>query len=206
MRTFFSALAFCGALSCAAQSTRSPLDFKTAVGFNPTVLAATDMTAMISAEQNAGGQLAIVLDAGYVFGSYYFQDMAPRRTRGFALRPGVKWYAKTGGSYYQFQFAYKQVDYTMHDWLGKACVNGVPSYEQLQDFVYRKKTFSSNVLAGQLFPISNTMLLDLYAGFGVKIKHQQPTEQNACYRNEDFQERRTTATVALGVKFLIALQ
>lgn len=214
MKKYFTLLLTSAALCGTAQSDRSSFGFKTAVSFNPTVLLATDNTAMVGAEYRLKGKLALVLDAGYIFDTRYFRDDVLRRVGGFAFRPGLKLYTKAEKrAYFQFLISYKQVDYKIEDWLGKACVNEIPAYEQLQNFTYRKKTLSFALLAGQLFRISDGVLLELYAGVGVKIKDQQPTEKESCYRNAErgflfstFQEHSVTATVPFGIKILVPVK
>jgi len=211
----FLTLLFCAvAFVCAAQQTQPPFNFKTAFSFNPTVLAATDNTALLGAEYKVRDRLAVLLDAGYIFNSYYFQDATYKGVGGFALRPGVKLYAKKGqDDFFQFQMAYKQVDYKLEDWLGKACVNDIPAYEQYQRFTYRKKTLAFNLLAGQLYRLSNVLLLEVYAGIGLKIKNQQPTADAACYRNTEedvifsqFKENSVTLAAPFGLRLMAAVK
>src|SRR5215218_2788993 len=160
MKPFFSLVLTCMVLCSAAQHIRSPFDFKTALSFNPTVLLATDQTAMLGAEHRLNNRLSLVLDAGYIFHSYYFQDNVPNSTSGFTVRPAVKYYGKRNPhTSFLFQIAYKQVNYKITDWLGKACVAGIPSYEQLQEFTYRKKVLSFNMMAGQLYRLSDRILV-----------------------------------------------
>jgi hypothetical protein len=196
-----------------AQATRDAIQFRQALTFNPTLLAANDNTAMIGAEHRFKDRLFGVLDAGYIFGSYYFRDNILKGTRGFALRPSLKYYNKTGKTYYQFQVSYKQVRYRLLDWLGKSCVDDVPTYEQFQEFPYRKRVLAFNLLAGQLYRITDAVFLELYAGAGVKLTGQKPTEPGSCYRyNEqwielsNFRERHVAANVPLGFKVLVAIR
>lgn len=210
MKTFFTLVLSCIAIWASAQTTPSAFHFNTAVSFNPVVLAATDNTAMPGAEYRLPHRLAVVLDAGYIFASYYFRDGVLKGVSGVALRPGLKWYTKSGKGFLQLQLSYKQVGYKLEDWLGKACVNGVASYEQFQEFTYRKKAFSVNALAGEFFRLSDGVLLELYGGAGVKIKNQGPAERAACYRNTNeigstFREHVVTSNVPLGIKLLVVI-
>jgi len=194
----------------AAQSTPSVFNYKTAVSFNPSVLAGLDYTAMFGAEYRWKEKFAFTLDAGYVFYSDYFRQ-GVKGTSGFSIRPGIKIYPATERQYYfQFSIFYKQVDYKIYDWLGKDCVNQIPTYEQLQDFRYRKKTLSFNILRGRNFRINDYIIVELYAGLGVKIKDQGPTEKFACYRNLEagiinrtFQDHQVTASVPIGIKVVV---
>jgi hypothetical protein len=197
----------------AAQSTPSVFNYKTAVSFNPSVLAGPDYTAMFGAEYRLKERFALTLDVGYVFDSYYFREGSVKGTSGFSIRPGVKLYPRPDKQFYfQFSIFYKHVDYKMYDWLGKDCVNQIPTYEQLQDFRYRKKTLSFNVLRGRNFRISDQVFVELYAGLGIKIKDQGPTEKHACHGNlqtgiinRSFQGNQVTAHVPLGIKLVVAV-
>lgn len=212
MKKMLTLVFTCMALYSAAQLKDSVFHFKKAFSFNPVVLAATDNTAMLGAECRLENNIALVLDAGYIFSSYYIQD-ALKGTSGFTLRPGVKLYNKSEKTFYQFQVWYKQVDYKLVDWLGKGCVAGVPTYEQRQEFAYRKKALSLNVMAGELYHLSDAVLLELYGGVGVKIKAQRPVEKGACYRNSEgtgafsmFREKYSTINAPCGIKILVAIK
>ncbi len=213
MKTIFVLLAACITSCCNAQQKPAPVNFRTAVSFNPTVLAPIDNTIMPGVEHRLQNRFALLLDAGYIVGSGYFSSNVLRGVKGFALRPALKLYSKTGKRhFYQLQISYKQVDYELYDWLGKACVGGIPSYEQLQPFIYRKKTVSFNAMTGYIFRLSDSFLLELYTGLGIKIKDQRPTENRACYRNNErdfiysqFRPHSVAPTFPLGVKLMVPL-
>ena len=213
MKKFLTLALTCFTLYSAAQSRTPVFGFKTALSFNPTVLAATDNTAMIGAEQRLKNRLALVLDAGYVFSTYYMTNDALKGTSGFTFRPGLKLYEKGMHGFFQFQVSYKQVDYKMEDWLGKDCVDNVATYEKFQEFIYRKKTLSFNALAGELFRLSDAVMLELYAGIGMKIKNQRPAEERACYRNTEngiifspFRDHYNTINAPVGIKLMVAIK
>src|SRR6476620_5734057 len=212
MRTFFALLLACISLCGRAQMMHSVFHFNDAITFNPSVLIATDNAAMLGVEHQLSHRLSLALDAGYIFGTYYILNNTLKGTSGFAVRPGLKYYNASGKGFLQFQVAYKQVDYKLEDWLGKDGVNGTPAYEKFQEFTFRKKAFSFNALAGELFRFSNTVFLELYGGLGAKLKHQQPTEANAIYQNANgftfnlLQEETTTINVPMGLKLIVAIK
>lgn len=211
MKALFALLLVGAAFGVAAQQNQSLFDFKTAATANPMVLLPIDNTAMLGVEQRLANGLALLLDAGYVFNSQYFDRGVLEGLDGFMLRPGLKYYGKQKReASIQFQVSYKQVNYRLHDWLGKGCVNDIPAYEQRQRFTYRKKTLAFNLLGSWLFRLSDGALLELYTGLGVKLKHQRPTEDGACYRSAErnfvyspFRERSITPTLPLGIKILV---
>ena len=94
MKYFFSMVLSAATLWSAAQANDAAFRFKTALTLNPGVLINTDLTAMVGAEHRLPHRLALVLDAGYIFDTYYFQNTALKGTQGFTFRPGVKWYNK----------------------------------------------------------------------------------------------------------------
>ncbi len=222
MKIIFSLLLSCALSNLAAQSindttvqTPKPVyNFTTAVSFNPLVLAGPDYTIMLGVEQRLQNNFALVLDAGFIVASSYFIDQAVKGASGLSVRPGIKYYTRDNKKFYlMMQVFYKQVNYKIYDWLGKSCVNEIPSYEQLQDFTYRKKTVSYNIIAGHLFRISDRIMFELYEGFGVRVKNQKPTEAKSCYRNNErgiffssFREHSVLPNLAAGLKLLIRIQ
>jgi hypothetical protein len=212
MKTFLLLVLTGVFLSSAAQQT--PFTFKTALSFNPVVLVATDNTAMVGAEHRLSNRFSAVLDAGYIFGSFYFLANVQKGASGFAVRPAIKYYVNNKHrKFIQLQAPYKQVTYKIEDWLGKGCVLGVPSYEKWQRFTYHKKVLSFNTLFGKLYRVNNVLMLELYGGIGVTIKDQGPTEEATCYRNNEvgfpvsrFREHSVTSNFPVGIKLLIALK
>lgn len=212
MRIFFAFALTCISLCSRAQTRHSVFHFNDAITFNPSVLIATDNTAMLGVERQLPHHLSLALDAGYIFATYYIQNNTLKGTSGFTVRPALKYYNTSGKGFLQFQVSYKQVNYKLEDWLGKDCVNGTPAYEKFQAFTFRKKDLSFNAMAGELFRFSNTVFLELYGGLGAKLKHQQPTEASACYQNANgftfnlLQEETTTINVPMGLKLIVAVR
>ena len=213
---YFLLLFFAGCSLCPAAQNRSRnFGFNTAVSVNPFMLIGEDITFMVGAEQQLKDKLSVVMDVGYVFQSEYFNGMdVMKGVSGFNLRPGIKFYTKeTKRSYLMAQLFYKQVGYKVYDFLGKDCVNGVPTFEQLQDFTYRKRTISMNFIAGKYYHLSDMLLFELYGGIGVKSKNQKPTEKNSCYCNNDrgiifskFQEQITMPNFPVGFKLVYIIK
>ncbi len=215
MKKIFQIIFCCCVVIYATAQSPSVFDFTRVNSFNPSLLVGPDYTVMFGVEQRLKSKLALVLDAGYIFQSSFFQgEHVLKGVSGFNLRPGVKLYTKENKRFYwQMQVFYKQVNYKIYDWLGKSCVNEIPTYEQLQNFTYRKQTVSINVMVGTLFRISDAILLELYEGLGIKFKNQQPTEATACYRNNErgiflnfFRENSVTPNLAIGIKLLVRLK
>jgi hypothetical protein len=197
----------------ATAQKRTPVEYKTALQFNPSVLLGADYTFMLGAEKRVKRNVGLLLDAGYIFQSSYFEPDKIKRATGISVRPAARLYmGRYDREFLQLQLFYKQVNYRMYDWLGKSCVNGVTTFEQLQNFTYRKKALAVNVMAGELFPLSGNLFLELYVGIGVKFKRQGPTEKRSCYRDEEnsflniYASKSVAPNVPLGIKLLYALR
>ena len=83
---------------------------------------------------------------------------------------------------------YKQVTHHIFDWLGKDVVNGIASYEQLQNFDYRRKITGFNFVSGVLVPLgkSNKTFIDFYLGIGVRNKSASVVgEPRSVYQQRD---------------------
>lgn len=146
-----------------------------AISFNPFALIEVDYTALFGYENKLGPKLFLSNEAGYIFASSYIGSRNGNSTTGsgFLLRPSVKWFVSESNRFYlQPQFFYKQVTHNVYDWLGKDAVNGVASYEQLQDFKYRREIFGFNVVSGFVLPLDQRRkgFIDLYFGIGVRDK------------------------------------
>lgn len=211
MKTLLCFLLFLVANAVHAQTDVPPYNFKTAITWNPLTLLATDRIALLGVEHRVTPQLAVTLDAGYIFDSYYINKSIARQTSGFALRPAVKWYGKKHPhEFLQLQLAYKRVDYTLEDWVDKNCVGDVPAYMQFQRFTYRKDVVSLNFAAGESIRLSNRLLLQVDAGLGIKFKNQRSIEPESCYRMRSgllnfFRPKYTTINAPVSVKFFVAL-
>jgi len=195
------------------QMKRQIFNFKTALSFNPSLLAATDIAVMFGIEHRLKTNIALVLDAGYIIHSTYFSNQTVLRgVSGFNIRPGIKFYINDSKRVFlMMQMFYKQVDYRVYDWLGKNCVNTIPTFEQLQNFTYSKKTVSFNLISGYPLRISNRIMIEGYGGLGLKFKNQKPTEENACYRNNErlfiitLREHSVSPNLVEGVKVLVRI-
>jgi hypothetical protein len=213
---YFLLLFFAGCSLCPAAQNRSRnFGFNTAVSVNPFMLIGEDITFMVGAEHQLKDKLSVVMDAGYIFYSDYFNGSdVLKSVSGFNLRPGIKFYVhERKRSYLMAQLFYKQVGYKVYDFLGKDCVNDVPTYEQLQDFTYRKRTISMNFIAGKYYHLSDKLLFEFYGGIGVKSKTQRPTEDNSCYRENQrgiifskFQEQMTAPNFPVGFKLVYIIE
>lgn len=171
-----------------AQKNHPFTEAKEAISFSPLALAQIDYTALFGYENKLRNKLYFSMEAGYIFASGYVSNMNDRsqRGRGFLLRPSIKWFLSTNNKFYlQPQVFYKQVTHKLHDWLGKNAVNGVPSYEQMQDFRYRRKVVGFNTVAGFALPLDQHRngYIDFYFGLGFRVKKNLVVgEPNSVYQ------------------------
>ena len=117
------------------------------------------------------GRWAAGLDAGYIFASDYIAKN--KGTAGVLMRPYVRFYPKSSsGLFLHAEFHYKRVRYRLEDWLGKAPVNGIPTYEEFTTFSYVKRVTGANLrIGGELFLSPNKRLRsEVTVGFGVRFK------------------------------------
>ena len=210
MKNLYLCLLLCTALVCGAQKRQTT----TALSLNPTVLASLDHTVMLGVEKQVSSRLVAVLDAGYVFATSHYRAQNIRQASGFSVRPGFKLlFRRDPKGYFAVQTFYKQVNYRLYDWLGKDCINGVPAYEQLQEFVWQKKSLSINLLAGYTLELSGRLLVDFYAGPGIKWVNRQVTEPNCCFpqleNRQGFAQPlngKPTVNLPAGIKLLVAIR
>jgi len=170
-------------LSAKAQKKAQGFDYKTAINISPLAIADVDNGLMFGAEYRINPRIALLVDASYLFDSYYFSQ--PKHVSGFTVRPILRHYINNNEKqgFIQIQSFYKQVDYTLHDWVDKNLVDNVPSYSQLQDFNYRKKVWGFNFMGGFLKSLSSDrFFLDFAGGLGFRYKKQGTTEPNTGIR------------------------
>lgn len=214
MKKSFLLLFLSAAIVASAQNKKQPVVYKKAISLSPLALADMDHTLMLTGEYRLHNKLALLVDAGYIFASEYFSQ--ERKTWGYNIRPAIRmYYGKRNKGYLQAQAFHKSVTYTLHDWLGQNCVNGVPTYEKLQEFDFRKNVTGFHLTAGAVLPLtqSHKWLIDLYGGIGFRSKkHHLVNQPDACYNLVgtalfNFQmDDVTTASLPLGVRITYVLE
>src|SRR4051812_3841319 len=156
MRKFFLPILLIGSLMAHAQKQKPPLNYKAAFSFSPLALAQIDYTLMFGGEYRLRPGITLVTDIGYIFGSEYMKGEA-KPAVGFVFRPSVKLFVNERNNFYlQPQLFYKQVTHQEYDWLGMECVNGIPTYEALTHFRYRRVVYGVNATAGAVLPRAKT--------------------------------------------------
>jgi hypothetical protein len=189
---------------------------KTAISFNPFALAEIDFTALGGFENRIAPKLYLSNEAGYIFASSYIgaDDQSQNQGTGFLIRLSVKWFVANNGKFYlQPQVFYKQVTHKMHDWLGKSAVNGVSSYEQLQDFKYRRKIYGVNAVAGFALALDQHRngYIDFYFGLGIRYKKAVIAgEPNSVYQNSSGMftnmDNGVYPSLPMGIRFIFSIK
>lgn len=211
MKKFLPVLFIFMAACAQAQQKKDPIQYGHSISISPLALADFDNTLMLSGEHRFKPNLGFLLDAGLVVTSQFYENK--KSALGFNIRPSIRlYYDRRLGSYGQLQAFWKRVDYHMNDWLDKDVVNGVATYFKEQDFTLRKNVYGANMIAGELFPLNSKLLLDLYAGLGVRLRKQNIVgEPNSTYRSgwvlfsNPNSDKVTTISLPFGIRLTYKL-
>jgi hypothetical protein len=126
------------------------------------------------------------LDAGYIYQSGYYDEI--KGTSGLVLRPSVRWYpGESRRAYLEGELHFKTTTFSLEDWLGRNCVEGVPAYEEYTRFKYVKYSIGANLKGGILARLTrdNRLWLETYFGAGLRYKDEfLKSEPNCCYDEE----------------------
>ncbi len=128
--------------------------------------------------------LAIALDAGYVFYGVTNPNVFAKN-RGMYIKPSLRYYPKK--KFFlelESKIFLTKVTTTVTDWLGKNCVNEVPSFDEYKQFKFVKKSPTLNIIIGtQKWLLKKYNLsAEPYAGVGVIFNNAYlENEPNSCY-------------------------
>jgi len=197
-----------------AQQLRPPFtENKLAVSFNPFALVAIDYTALFGLDYKVATKLYTSTEVGYIFASDYISGVSAQDGKGFIIRPSLKWFIADNNRFYlQPQIYYKQVTHKMYGWVGKNPVNGVASYEELQDFRYRREISGFNLVSGFVLPLDKNRrgYLDFYFGIGLKNKKSMVVEPNTVFHRLQgmFQpaDDGVFPSLPVGARIILAIQ
>lgn len=170
-------------LPAQAQSAVPP--YKAAVRFNFTgLIDPVDNNISLGGELPFHPNWSVITDLAYIEHSSYFSTI--KQTSGYIIKPAIRYYPSSlrHTGFFEAVLFYKQANYHLRDWLGKDCVNGIPVYEQYQDFVYRKRVAGIQLQTGLQTALSRNKLLQFEAwlGLGIRLRQQDVINQeNTCY-------------------------
>lgn len=206
-------LLFCS-LWTNAQITHPPVVYHSAIHLNPLALAQIDYTFLTGMEYRVRPKITIVGEAGYIFASDYISQKEKKQAHGFIFRPSARFFVTDHKNFYlQPQFFYKSVTHQLYDWIGMMCVNGVPAFEELKQFKYRRQIFGFNATAGVLVPLSRSArsFIDFYLGLGTRSKSAKLVkEPGSCYTRKGVfgNEKNDTGTfpnLPAGIKLIFVI-
>ncbi len=136
-------------------------------------------------EYKLNGRWSVGLDAGYIFASNYISES--KRTSGVLLRPFVRLYPNgSGGFFLQGELHYKRARYAIQDWVGRAPVNGIPSYEEYTTFGYIKRVIGAQCRVGRQFILSRDDRLKLEFSIGLGVRFKKSYVKDGVYAINDF--------------------
>lgn len=191
MKKIFLYLVVCFPLHLFAQHHRTPVEYNSAIHFNPFALAQIDYTFLTGIEFRTNPRVSVVTELGYIFASDYIELQSKSfPASGFMIRPSVRFFMNERKNFYlQPQVFFKKVTHHLHDWVGMDCENDVPGYEEFKEFRFQRFIYGFNVTGGFLVPLSKSgnTLIDFYFGFGLRQKSVSiKNEPNACYNRRNF--------------------
>ena len=130
---------------------------------------------------------SFITDLAYIEFSSYFSKI--QQSSGYIIKPAIRFYPASlnHNGFFEAVLFYKKAHYRLRDWLGKDCSNGIPAYEQYQDFSYNKQVTGLNFQMGLQTDLSRNKLLrfEAYLGLGIRIRKQDVVgEQHCCYNQE----------------------
>ena len=179
----------CGwpAIAWSQRSDTVANQYKAAFRFNFTgLLDPIDNNISVGGEYCFNPHVSATLDVAFIEVSSYFNDLT--RTSGYILRPSFRYYpGLRHKAFIEGVLFYKHVNYHISDWLGRACVNGVPVYEENTSFVYGKRVSGINFQAGIQESLSRNkrLRMEAYLGVGVRQRKQDVIrEENSCYNQQ----------------------
>jgi hypothetical protein len=175
-----------------------------------------DGNASFGGEYRINNSWSVTMDAGYIFYSLYTGKA--QKASGILLRPAIRKYtSKYRNWFIDLQFHYKSVEYHIKDWLGKDVVNGVPTYEELKVFQYRKRVVGGQILFGRRQELTRNrrLFLEIFLGLGLHYKEEWlPNEPNIRYAPRNSSTFRNVSSekvnhllpaVPTGVRFIYRL-
>ena len=151
--------------------------------FNPTgMIDPVETNFSVGGEYRFHSNWSVSADAAWIFYSSYF---GAKHTNGFIFRPAIRYYIPhTDGMFVETELHYKYVSYRIEDWLGKNCVNGVPSYEEFTRFSYLKQAWGFHIKTGYQERIGRDkrFWMEAYLGIGPRWRSfKVKDEPNSCY-------------------------
>jgi len=183
MRIFLALLIISISATAIAQEKTNQFNYRYAIRFNPlAVLDLLDHNFSVGGEYIFRPRWSVTTDLSYIFASAIYGSS---KTSGFIIKPAIRYYVTVERRFYiEMDVFYKQVGYSITDWVGKDCVNGVPAFEEYKQFIYRKQVGGIDFKGGITTNLSRDQKLRLegYFGFGIRTRSfAVKDDPRACY-------------------------
>jgi hypothetical protein len=210
MRIFLAAFMIAISTTGIAQEKTNQFVYRYAIRFNPlALLDVVDHNFSVGGEYCFRPQWSVTADLSYIFASAIYVNS---KTSGFIIKPAIRYYVTVEKRFYiEMDVFYKQVGYSITDWVGKDCVNGVPAFEEYKQFIYRKQVGGIDVKGGITTNLSRDQKLRLegYFGFGIrKRSFGVKDDPRACYSSNRLFDadqnliRHVTGSVPCGLRLV----
>jgi hypothetical protein len=128
--------------------------------------------------------VSVFVDAGYTFFSIPNENVIAKN-KGLFIRPGFRYYPKK--RYFleiDIEIFIKKITTTVTDWIGRNCVNEVPSYYEYKTFRFSKNSPTFNIKIGtqKLLYKKYNCWLEPFIGIGIRFQNTYfINEENSCY-------------------------
>ena len=172
----------------------------------------SDQNFSVGVEIRFNQQWSAGTDAGYIFYSNYL--LQANRTSGFIVRPFIRhYYKESRRSFVEAELHYKMANYKLEDWVGREVVNGVPAYEELTKFTFRKQAFGLHVKFGKVNPLTKNkkLFIEYYLGMGIRWKWNKSMDgeyrlQEGIFSGYKTDPEFTGLAVPMGVRLLFKIK
>lgn len=130
-------------------------------------------------------KMSLSADLAYIFYSIYFENI--KGASGLIFRPAFRLFIdEKNRGYIDTEIHYKHADYKIEDWLGRNCVDGIPAYEELTTFKYKRDILGLHLKIGYQGMLSRNgkIWYEIYTGAGIRGRWEKlKNEPGSCYNN-----------------------
>jgi hypothetical protein len=127
---------------------------------------------------------AVATDLAWVFFSRYVSNT--KHTNGIIFRSAIRRYiGPLKHTFLDAELHYKYVVSSIEDWLGRDCVNGVPTYEEFANFHYLRQAIGLNLKIGEQSKMfkNDKFWFEYYLGLGFRWNYEKVlNEHHCCYK------------------------
>jgi hypothetical protein len=129
-----------------------------------------DNALVIGIEHARKDRWAYILEAGYYYASFYFNDL--KKVSGLLLRPEIRHYDSYGRRFFSVDAMFKAVNYKRNAWVGMDCIDGSCAFEKLMDYNIVKQVYALNAKVGWKFSFYREGVIfgEAYIGLGFRYK------------------------------------